>query len=58
MDATEPATHEERAAIVEALDACPGEGPDVDLFGLLGLIRLERELGVDAYRPRLLVATW
>ena len=58
MDATEPATYEERAAIVEALDACPGEGPDVDLFGLLGLIRLERELGVDAYRPRLLVATW
>jgi hypothetical protein len=38
MDATEPATHEERAAIVQALDACPGEGPDVDLFGLLGLM--------------------
>ena len=58
MDATEPATYEERAAIVEALDACKGEGPDTDPFDLLRLIRLEGELGVDAYRPRLLVATW
>jgi hypothetical protein len=58
MDATEPATYEERAAIVQMLEACPGEGPDVDLFGLLGLIRLERELGVEAYRPGLLAATW
>ena len=58
MDATEPATYEERAAIVEALDACNGEGPDTDPFDLLRLIRLEGELGVDAYRPRLLVATW
>lgn len=58
MDVIEPPTVEERAAIVEALEACPGEGPDVDLFALLGLIRLERELGVEEYRPRLLAATW
>lgn len=57
MDA-EPATYEERVAIVEALDACNGEGPDTNLFDLLRLIRLEGELGVEQYRPRLLVATW
>ena len=58
MDVTEPPTFEERAAIVEALEACPGEGPDVDVWALLGLLRLEDELGVDEYRPRLLAATW
>lgn len=58
MDVTEPPTLEERAAIVQVLEACPGEGPDVDLFALLGLLRLEADLGVDRYRPRLLAATW
>ena len=58
MDVTEPPSFEERAIVEQLREACPGASPDADPFGLLRLIRLEEQLGVDRYRPGLLVATW
>lgn len=58
MDLTEPPSFEERVLVEQLREVCPGEPPDVDPFGLLGMIRLEAQLGVDRYRPGLLVATW
>jgi hypothetical protein len=53
-----PATEEERLEIARWRSACPHDSRGAPVFRLLGLLRLERVLGVDSWRPGLLGAVW
>lgn len=54
----EPPSLVERQAVDAIREACPHDGPHVDVWALLGLVRLEDDWGVDLWRPGLLGAVW
>lgn len=58
LAAERPATVEERLEIRRWRQACPHDRPDAPVEALLGLVRLEKVLGVDSWRPGLLGAVW
>jgi hypothetical protein len=53
-----PASLSERLEIERWREACPHDRPDAPVFALLGLLRLEKVLGVNRWRPGLLGAVW
>lgn len=54
----EPPSLEERLVVSALREACPHDGPHVDPWAVLALVRLERVLGVDEWRPGLLAGVW